>query len=262
MNISEQVVSKVIQLEGAVNFRDMGGMKAADGRVIKEGILFRSADLFELTNNDVQLIETLGLKTIFDYRTTYEANKRPDPQLKNISFERMSVNNESRPQSYTSIREWLASDPFKDFDTSFLTELYKSIPVGNRSYQRLMEMLKQPELHLPLLHHCTGGRDRTGVGSMLILLTLGVSWEIIVEDYLYSNQLLEESNNHLLAEVDTFLTTEEIERFKQGFQLQERYLQLSYQNILDHYKSFDDYLEHEHGITHQIRNNIRNFCLE
>jgi protein-tyrosine phosphatase len=46
---------------------------------------------------------------------------------------------------------------------------------------------------LPVLFHCTAGRDRTGVATVLLLEALGVPRETILSDYLLSNEIFPES---------------------------------------------------------------------
>lgn len=66
---------------------------------------------------------------------------------------------------------------------------YETIPVvGLESYQRLMTLVLD-ESNWPLLIHCSAGKDRTGVAVALILEILGVSREIIMDDYLLTNEV-------------------------------------------------------------------------
>ena len=44
----------------------------------------------------------------------------------------------------------------------------------------------RPE-NLPALIHCTGGKDRAGLGAALILRTLGVPLDAVYEDFLLTN---------------------------------------------------------------------------
>ncbi|STQ72887.1 Protein tyrosine/serine phosphatase [Hafnia alvei] len=55
-------------LEGGVNFRDMGGYLAADGRRVKRGKLFRSGALDRLTDKDLSYLQDVPIKNILDYQ--------------------------------------------------------------------------------------------------------------------------------------------------------------------------------------------------
>ncbi|WP_255624290.1 tyrosine-protein phosphatase [Clostridioides sp. ES-S-0108-01] len=53
-------------------------------------------------------------------------------------------------------------------------------------------MVLRDYTNLPILNHCTAGKDRTtGVGSAIILMILGVSRENIMKDYLKSNDFVD-----------------------------------------------------------------------
>lgn len=263
MNVKEQVRhSEEIKFSGVINFRDLGGIKTKDGRTVKKGILFRSADLTDLTAEDKGRWTEMGLRTVFDYRTAKEANNRPNPQIENIKYVRQSVNLEKSEQEYTSLENYFKSGDAEGFGNALLMKLYESVPVGNESYQLLMDLMKNPKVNLPLLQHCAGGRDRTGIGSMLILLTLGVEWEVIMEDYLYSNITLEKYHNDIFKKLEKKIPAEHLEAFKAQFLLQERYLEATLKNILSNYENIEAFLEQEYGITEEVRKEMQDFCLE
>jgi protein-tyrosine phosphatase len=88
--------SQLIDLSGVINFRDFGGMKTKDGRTIKQGLIFRSADLTDMTEDDHKKFKDMKIRTIFDYRTAQEAGDRPDPQLPSINYHRVAVNQKIR----------------------------------------------------------------------------------------------------------------------------------------------------------------------
>lgn len=124
-----------------------------------------------------------------------------------------------------------------------------------------MQLVKTPDKHLPLVHHCTGGRDRTGIGAMIILMTVGVPFETVLDDYLLSNKMLETFHNKIFEKASRFFNESEMKRFKEGFMLQEEYLQTAYYSILDTYRDFDSYLLEEFEINEEARNQIKRFCL-
>ena len=59
-------------IEGARNFRDIGGYRTVDGRVVRSGLVFRSAHLANLTDRDLETFADIGIKTIVDYRPDIE----------------------------------------------------------------------------------------------------------------------------------------------------------------------------------------------
>jgi len=69
-----------------------------------------------------------------------------------------------------------------------LLEMYLHLPQAYASYYaNLLDLLSRPDA-FPALVHCTSGKDRTGFAIAVVLMALGVSREVIVEDYILTNQ--------------------------------------------------------------------------
>ncbi|MFX3619334.1 MAG: tyrosine-protein phosphatase [Sporolactobacillus sp.] len=257
--MENELMERVLPVQGAYNFRDMGGLKTKDGRKVKKGLLYRSADLTDLTNEDINFLQNLDFHLIFDYRDKAEAVQRPDPQIAEERHERIAVNGEDKT---TAQAEWDPGTFYHNFSMATFTQVYAQMPIQNASYHQLMMHLSHPEQNLPLLHHCAGGRDRTGVGAMLILMTLDVSFDTIMEDYLLSNRMLKKFHQATFQEAGQFLNGQALKKFEHDFLVQEPYLNAAALSIEEHYGSFDHYLEREFGINEAIREKIMDFCLE
>lgn len=253
------LMERVLPLEGVYNFRDMGGLKARDGRKVKKGLLFRSAELTGMTSNDKTNLRPLNLKLIYDYRDMAEAVVKPDPQIGNERHERVAVNGQDKS---TAKDEWDPETFYKTFTREKFAQVYREMPIQNASYKRLMHLFAKPEQNLPVLHHCAGGRDRTGVGAMLLLRTLGVSFETIMEDYLFSNKTLVAYHQELFEEAAQFVSGAQLKQFEEGFMLNEQYLDASIDSIFSTYGKFGKYLEKEFGITRAERERMKDYCLE
>lgn len=83
---STTVVEVPPRLTTASNFRDLaggpgGGYITADGHTVRPGVVYRSDALALTPPQDVAAIEPLGMSTIFDLRTTAEAEKKPDVEI-------------------------------------------------------------------------------------------------------------------------------------------------------------------------------------
>lgn len=75
------VAERRLPLQGAFNFRDMGGYETTDGRKVKWGKLYRSEELAGLTEWDIDYLQKCGLKLICDYRTDFEVKHKPNPEI-------------------------------------------------------------------------------------------------------------------------------------------------------------------------------------
>lgn len=251
----------LLPLQGAINFRDMGGHRTSDGRTVKQGLLFRAAELTGLTVEDIRYLEPIGLRSVFDYRNREEASQKPDPAIGGARIIRVPANASAEDKPHLTMEQMLQGGMHKYLNGDVLHRMYAALPINNASYKHLMELLKKPAANLPLVHHCAGGRDRTGIGSMLILLTLGVPYETVMEDYLLSNVTLTSLNEAMHELALQYMTAEELEQFKSDMKLQPRYLNASMDSIVSNYATFERYLEAEFGIDAELRRQIQDYCL-
>ena len=186
---------RYIKLEGGFNTRDLGGIVTSDGRTIKKGLLFRGGDLNQLTANDINTFENLGIHTVVDFRSPAEIKLKPN---KTIPTVKTDVN---LPIMDGDVGK--ALDNFKDLDMSqFLVEGNKNFVKNERyrdNYRKFFELVQNPN-ETPILYHCTYGKDRTGFATAMILFALGVDEKTVYEDYLSSNEYLDEVNAEILKE--------------------------------------------------------------
>ena len=63
--------NRQVEVDGQPNFRDIGGYKTVDGKTVKWGQVYRSGELPRLTNEDVMILESLGIKTVISFICSY-----------------------------------------------------------------------------------------------------------------------------------------------------------------------------------------------
>jgi protein-tyrosine phosphatase len=251
--------NRVVPFIGANNFRDMGGYKTSDGRTVKFGLFFRSAELTGLTDEDMHFFKTLNIKYIFDYRDDLEAQKKPDPIISNVTYERIQTIEQNN--QFGTIEEMARSNFFKNLSLDMMTELYSQMPLNNPAYKRLMAIIQDPN-NLGLLHHCAAGKDRTGVGAALILSALGVPKETVMEDYLLTNETLKEFNEKVLKQISAHLDDRGLQIMEGLLGVKEEFLEGVFQTITNTYGNIDTYFTHEFGLTKEKRQSLQSFCLE
>ena len=79
-----------IKFEGANNFRELGGYRAADGRQVKYGLLYRGGNLDLLKSEaDHARLASLGLREILDLRSAGESAAHPDPAVPGAHYQRV-----------------------------------------------------------------------------------------------------------------------------------------------------------------------------
>jgi protein-tyrosine phosphatase len=162
--------SRLIELEGCFNFRDLGGHGTEDGRIVRWGRLFRSDALHHLTASDLRHIrEELGVRIVVDLRSSAErAGEVPtslcDPPVQ-----------EHHVPLFDGERRGAPPDLALDQIYSILLRVAR-VPIAR--FVRLLAESREP-----VLFHCAAGKDRTGLVSAVVLGAIGVREAEIVADY-------------------------------------------------------------------------------
>ena len=194
------IISKHIPYDGVNNTRDLGGMKTKDGAIVKDGFLFRGGQLFNASDKDKEhLTSTLDL--IVDFRSDQERLEKPDPELEGIDNFHIPIL-EQRAAGVTREKKTDEQIQLPSYNTveeakAIMSRVYRRFVESDYSrsqYEKFMRLVMD-EKYERILWHCTAGKDRCGVVSALVLLTLGVSRETIMQDYLRSNEICEEEGN-------------------------------------------------------------------
>jgi protein-tyrosine phosphatase len=174
-----------IALEGAVNFRDLGGYATTDHRRVRRGRVFRSDQLAELSAADLRTVAALGLRTLCDFRADSERAQKPNRQLMDPAPATHAVG--FMPRGGEVLMAGAKGLAVAAIEQA-VTAIYRDF-VRNRipNYTRLFELMLAADA-FPLLIHCTSGRDRTGFAAVLLLSALGVPREIIAADYVLSDR--------------------------------------------------------------------------
>lgn len=239
-----QTAERVLPLEGAANFRDVGGYVTIDGRRVAWGRLFRADELYGLTTQDVATIETLGIRYAIDLRSSPEVGRRPDRLPPKVIYRHVPI---------------FAKDPIGRPSMLFgrhrldqrLRRMYREsiIAEGAPAIGKVLHLCADPA-NLPLLFHCTGGKDRTGVIAALLLHICGVPRDVIVADYSLTNLAAERS---LAAVREAFHATKmppgvRLEQFYPLFSARPEILERAFAYIEKTYDSLDAYLRGAVGL--------------
>lgn len=178
-----------VALEGSVNFRDLGGYRGLDGRSTKWGHLFRADGLSHLTDADHEVLQALKVATVIDLRTTEE-----------IERDRFDVTTTPVSYHHTPLIQRVSGSP-RDFEAApfLLRDTYVTMLTKATSEIRLaVEVIADKDNH-PVVFHSAAGKDRTGVLAAILLGLVGVSNEVIVEDYTLTQLAMERLKEKILA---------------------------------------------------------------
>ncbi|MDX2075200.1 MAG: tyrosine-protein phosphatase [bacterium] len=175
--------TQFIPIDGVINFRDIGGVLTSDGKQVQTGKIYRSASLSYITPTGKQDLMALRPRLICDLRSHDEVTNDPDPTFDAIR----AVNIGMATEGDKAKRLWMLLFRPKKLNTMLHTLyidviLEENAPALSTALHTLLEAD-----NLPVIIHCTAGKDRTGVIVALILALVGVSEAEIVADYSQSN---------------------------------------------------------------------------
>lgn len=270
---------RVIQLDGAINIRDMGGYKTNNGKVTKWGLLFRGDQLSKLTAGDVKLLEKMHLTTIVDYRSDHERTLNPNKEIATVkktyqcdpqsSFSEAAANaidlHSENVNLVNALKRGEVDDRYINDKGENVIEDYQELITSERAkkaYGKLLSLSTKKE-NLPLLHHCRGGKDRTGLGSLFLLLLLDVKEEEIIRDYVLTG-IIRKERNQLKYEQYKELTSNKnyLDYLMAMIETREGYIKASINKIKELYDSVDTYMIKHFGLTKAEIDKMRAFYLE
>ncbi len=163
-----------LSIDGLVNIRDLGGMVTADGRQVRAGRVFRSDNPKALTREGrAEFERVVAPRVVIDLRIPLEVEREGyelDPSIR-------LVNCPMTPQS--GINQAQIDAGMCD---NLIDDYMRQIEVNARFVTEALTVISEPD-HLPVVIHCTAGKDRTGITVAMLLDILGVPHEHIAADY-------------------------------------------------------------------------------
>lgn len=238
-------------LQKPVNFRDLGGIKTADGKSIKHKRLLRSGELVGLGERDCKLLtQNYQLEVIVDFRTAAEAKSTPDDKIENVRYVNIDIF-EGHDEKASAMAKF---EKIKTEQTAldFMYSVYETMmidPVAQQQFGVFLRMTRDNQKGA-LLFHCFAGKDRTGLAAAMVLTLLGVPKEEIFADYMRTNELRQAWNAAMLAEaVAEGYSEQEMRALHAAFYAQPGYLQHSFAQAEKEYGSFESFLRQAIGIT-------------
>lgn len=269
--------TRTINLDGTNNFRDLGGYIGHEGKTVKYNQFFRSDALHKLSDNDIAWLEEIGIKTIVDFRSASEIIDNEDKMIKGSHYFHLNpkaevaqtasaslANDRSKIDKLVKIAN---SDDGERYFANHINDMAEQMrrlvsdPNAVQQYQKVMFLIVDNKT--PIIFHCRGGKDRTGIAAMFILLALGVSKKHIFEDYLLTNINNVVRNEKRMNDYRNLTDNQNVLDYLYNLMLaKDEYLEAAFDEMIRLSGSIDNYLKHFLKLDEDKLTTLRNIYLE
>lgn len=261
----DRVAHRLLNFEGIANFRDLGGYPAADGRRVRWGALYRSGTLHQATRADVEAVAELDINRLIDLRSAAEKEEEPDrlPEPPRFQVVELPILDDGNNAMVGEIMERIENGDFEGFDPhALMLEANRQFATQfTPQYQQFIRNIIQAD-GAPVLWHCSAGKDRAGFAAAILLRLLGVSQEIVMQDYLASKQHALAARESQLRLLGLFKGDEAASQLAVLMGVEEAWLAAGFAAIDEHWGGFDNYVREGLGLSAADVENLRNTLLE
>lgn len=254
-----------VALEGVRNFRDIGGLPTADGGRVRSGRYFRSGHLAKPTEADRKNLASLGIRLIVDLRSPADieldgADHVPD----GARWINLPMTDPARHSDFWSdmkkgdmavLRERLGDGKA---EKAIAFDYRDQVVSRTANHAVLLNSLVEAD-GLPVVVHCSAGKDRAGIAAALVQRIAGVPDEVILGNYLESNdpERRYSPNSDKLA-----MRPELMELFAPFLEVQAEYLEGALATMDTNWGSFEGYLAEGLGFGPEKQRRLRELIVE
>ncbi len=239
--------SRVLDLDGGINFRDLGGYKSRNGQRVAWRKLLRCGHMANLSESDQQQLAELGLAHIHDFRRQPEqeqfANCVPvncTPPVTQHTEYQMTLGSMGELSEMAAAGE-LSADGARQLMDRLYRSAVENVKPALSLFLKNLANSREPVIAF----HCMAGKDRTGLGAAAILMALEVSEQDIIEDYLLTQvhgatDLIMSYVHDMLAAKDITGISDEI--IRPYCSVEESYIVNFLDELKANYSDYQDYL--------------------
>lgn len=193
--------------DGCLNVRDLGGLPTENGGSTRFGSVIRADSVGLLTPDGWQALLETGVTRIVDLRAQVEIDEDP-PRGTDVEVVHVAVLDHFDEETWEEIRLLSEAAPSHAAATELV--YLRFLEHCRPSFVRAVEAVATAPG--PVVFHCYGGKDRTGLVAAILLRLAGVSVEVIAEDYALSAARLEPRHRRWLADAEDDAERARIER--------------------------------------------------
>ena len=249
----------IYSFDAIKNVRELGGIKTIDGKTVKSNMLFRTAELSKATDEDINRLCEFGIKEIIDFRDLYEINKEPDLNVSTANYNSLPALPPLAPYddlSDSELKRLFDQSVDKIFKVIY-TDLATS-EISHNAYKKFFEIILSSN-GAPILWHCTQGKDRTGVGAILLLTALGVSKQDAVNEYFITNEVMQKEYDRI---VNTNADEIVVSTFKTVMFVHKECIDIYLDLICKNYGSIDNYIRTKLELSDSDIEKLRKWYLD
>ena len=248
-----------MRLDGAQNVRDLGGYRTSHGREVAPGAVFRGDALSQLTPADVTTLGSLRLRTVVDFRLPGEVLVNGEDRLPDsATLVRLPVPGADIGNFYDLIASGdhgrQQAELGQGRATQFMLGVHRGFvaePRQRDGFGIALRMMADGQRGLPLLYHCTSGKERTGWMTAIVLTALGVPHATVVADYLLANDIYQARYFKLGNDLAKTGMMRDPGLLRPIMELNPGYLEAAFDEVGRRYGSFNEFMYRGLGMDEQ-----------
>lgn len=258
--------NRLLPIKHGRNFRDLGGYQTTDGRTIQWHRLIRSGHLHTLDDADLNYLTNLNVTLDLDFRAPGEIAAQPDQVPTTATYHQLSVFQTDRTDashSQEQIEQEFSGDPKAGYH--HMLDVYREMVTASKAkaaYQSFFAQLLSLSPDQAVIFHCTAGKDRTGVGAILLLAALNVDRQTAINDYLLTNTINHDFLQHTVDQIDA---AGKSDAFAQNtlslMSVSPNYINVALEIIDRDYGSIKNYVQQYLGVTDQELRDLQRLFL-
>ena len=261
--VAAPVMGSTPELAAKFNLRDLGGFLAHGGRRTRYGLILRGGMLHGIDEEEKSFFNGLGLRYVYDLRSTREVGMRPDDIVPAGAtyLQGSGMIEDGREVDFSpEFMVRLENQRRDEVSNGLWAKFYREMAFGNPHVHEIMQLVAEKQT--PIYIHCTAGKDRTGVVVVIIGLMLGVSREDLLWDFMLTNDYRVDHVEEFIRSLPPDTTEERKAQYRKNMSVQDYNLKAVFAAIDERYPSVEAYLEDEFGLDESKLAELRDFYLE
>ncbi len=247
-----KVAERRVPLEGAFNFRDLGGYSTRDGQHTRWGKLFRADELSELTDSDLDDLMAMDIRTVIDLRSPIEMRGKENRLPTGVSYQHMPIYKKEPMRRYLPVILFQRHKLLQTMGESYLNMAEENA----EAFGAILRLFADPK-NLPVIFHCSAGKDRTGIITAYLFALLRVPDETIIADYSLSNLGFDHYYQEFIASGRIDRTGLPPDEFRALFMVDPAWIKNLLSYLSANYGSMQNYLIQKAGLDQTTIDRIR-----